>query len=284
MLIKSTLLKNIIAQNKLKLGIVYGLNALETICYLFIPAAAGLCIDSFMEQKFYGMWIFTLNYFGWQGISTFRKMYDTRIFSQIYNNISIKTIEHHKAEGIDDGKINARIGLLKDVISFFENDFPFMINSVVMMFGSAFLLFFYNTQILYVCVLIIIPSFIVNWFYSKKMYKVTSELNNEYEKQVDVIAEKHGQDLFQYFDHVRNLNIRKSNYEAYNFAKLELFVFAMIILSLYIITQTPNIKYGEIVATYGYILRFSYSFDFIPHLTGKVALLKDVNQRLENVY
>jgi hypothetical protein len=58
----------------------------------------------------------------------------------------------------------------------------------------------------------------------------------------------------------------------------------MIVTSLYIITQTPNIKYGEIVATYGYILRFAYSFDFIPALTGKVALQKDVNERLENVY
>jgi ABC-type multidrug transport system fused ATPase/permease subunit len=284
MLFKSNLFKKIIANHKYALIAVNAINILETVCYLFIPAGAGLCIDSFIEKNYWGVWAFALTYMGWQGLGVARRMYDTRVFSKIYNEISIQTIEHHKAKGIDNGKINARVELLKEVISFFENDFPFVLNSFVEMFGSAILLYFYNPKLLFVCLVIIIPSFIINWFYSQKMGKVTTEVNNEYEKQLDVIAEKKGQDLFAYFAFVRKLNIRKSNYEAYNFGMLEFFVFLMIVTSLFVITQTPNIKYGEIVATYGYIYRFAYSFDFIPHLTGRVVLLKDINNRLEDVY
>jgi ABC-type multidrug transport system fused ATPase/permease subunit len=284
MLFKSTLFSNITSENKGSLVFVYCLNFFETLCYLFIPAGAGFCIDGFIEHRFWGVWAFAATYLGWQGIAVLRRIYDTKLFSKIYNDISIKTIEHHKIEGIDDGKINARIELLKEVVTFFEDDFPFMLNSFVEMFGSAILLYFYNPKILLVCFVIIVPSLIINWFYSKKMTKVTTEVNNEYEKQYDIIAEKKGKDLYDYFNLVRRLNIRKSNLEAYNSGILELFVFSMMIVSLYIVTQTPNIKYGEIVATYGYISRFAWSFDFIPHLTGRYALLKDINKRLEDVY
>jgi ABC-type multidrug transport system fused ATPase/permease subunit len=284
MFVKSKLLRNLMSTNRFSLGLVYGINLLETIFYLFIPAAAGYCIDHFIDKKFWGVWAFALAYIGWQALATVRKLIDSRVFTKIYTEMSIKTIEHHKENGIDDGKINARVELLKQVVLFFEQDFPFMLNSIIEMFGSAFLLYFYNPKILLVCIIIIIPSFVVNRIFSRRMGKASTDLNNEYEKQMDVIAEKRNRGLSDYFNLIRNLNIRKSNLEAYNFAMLELFVFAMIVSSLYIITQTPNIKYGEIVATYGYINRFAFSFDFIPHLTGKVATLGDINKRLEDVY
>jgi ABC-type multidrug transport system fused ATPase/permease subunit len=202
----------------------------------------------------------------------------------MYADISLKIIKHHQQTGIENSIINARVELLKQVVRFFEEDFPFMLNSIVEMLGSAFLLYFYNPKILLVCIIIIVPSLIVNRFYSHKMVAATTAVNNEYEKQIDVIAQKKNHEIADYFGLVRRLNIKKSNLEAYNFATLELFVFAMIVSSLYIITQTENIKYGEIVATYGYINRFAFSFDFIPHLTGRVANLQDINKRLEGVY
>jgi ABC-type multidrug transport system fused ATPase/permease subunit len=284
MLIKSKLLKTLITTHKYQLVLVYAINLLETTFYLFIPAAAGYCIDHFIEKQFWGVWAFAVAYIGWQGIATVRKMIDTRIFTKMYANISLKIIQHHKETGIESGIINARVELLKQVVQFFEEDFPFMLNSIIEMFGSAFLLYFYNPKILLVCIIIVVPSFIANRFYSRKMIAATTAVNNEYEKQIDVIVHQQEHEIADYFGFVRQLNIRKSNLEAFNFATLEFFVFAMIVSSLYIITQTDNIKYGEIVATYGYINRFAFSFDFIPHLTGRVANLQDINKRIENVY
>ena len=152
------------------------------------------------------------------------------------------------------------------------------------MVGSAGLLYFYNPQLMFVCLFIIIPSMVINYFFGKKMIQITEKVNDEYEKQLDVIEKKDMINITAYFQKVRLLNIRKSNLEAYNFGILELFVFVMIVVSVYVICKTPHINYGDIVATYGYILRFAYSFDFIPHLTERLATMSDIQERLEDVY
>jgi hypothetical protein len=57
----------------------------------------------------------------------------------------------------------------------------------------------------------------------------------------------------------------------------------MIIASLYLICQNPTLKYGDIVAIYGYVTGFAYSFDFIPHLSSRLSVIKDIDDRLKEV-
>jgi ABC-type bacteriocin/lantibiotic exporter with double-glycine peptidase domain len=284
MLFKSKLFSTIWQRNKASIGFIYFLNIVEEICYVLIPSAAGMLINTFIYGTGYGVWAFLGVYLGWQGIATLRKILDTITFTKVYNQVCLQTIEHHKEEGIEVSKINARIELLKQVVSFFEIDLPFMMNSVVSIIGSAILLYFYNPMLLIICLLIIFPSLFINYFFGKKMIKVSAQVNDQYEKQIDVITYQNMEGIKRYFEEVRQFNIRKSSLEAYNFGILELFVFTMIMASIYVICKTPNVNYGDIVASYGIILRFAYGFDFIPHITSKVASMKDIQNRLEEVY
>jgi hypothetical protein len=43
-------------------------------------------------------------------------------------------------------------------------------------------------------------------------------------------------------------------------------------------------NYGSIVAYYGIVLRFAYDFDFIPHLTTKLASIKDIMTRMNEAF
>jgi ABC-type bacteriocin/lantibiotic exporter with double-glycine peptidase domain len=278
------MLAHIFHSNRWPLIFIYVLNIIEELSYLLIPASAGALINSFMTGKGWGLTAFVVNYLIWQGTATGRRIIDSIVFSKIYNVVVLKTIEHHKQEGIDVGSINARMELLKQVVAFFEGDLPYLINSIAMMFGAAFLLYFYNSKLMLVCIIIIVPSLILNYFFGKKMVQVTHLVNNAYEKQLEVITQEELSGIKSYLESVRSLNIRKSTLEAFNFGTLEIFVFIMIVSSLYIICQTPNINYGDIVATYGYILRFAYSFDFIPHLTERIATIRDIQKRLQEVY
>jgi ABC-type bacteriocin/lantibiotic exporter with double-glycine peptidase domain len=284
MLFKSKLFASIWQRNKASIGFIYFLNIIEEICYVLIPSAAGMLINTFIYGTGYGVWAFLGVYLGWQGIAILRKILDTITFTKVYNQVCLQTIEHHKEEGIEVSKINARIELLKQVVSFFEIDLPFMMNSMVSIMGSAILLYFYNPMLLIICLLIILPSLFINYFFGKKMIKVSAQVNDQYEKQIDVITHQNMDGIKRYFEEVRQFNIRKSSLEAYNFGILELFVFIMIMASVYVICKTPNVNYGDIVASYGIILRFAYGFDFIPHITSKVASMKDIQNRLEEVY
>ena len=268
----------------MKIILLYGLSIAEDVLYLLIPGAVGLLINTFLYGQGHGIVAFTGVYLGWQGIGVLRRIYDTKVYTHIYNQVCLQIIEHHKAEGIEISKINARIELLKQVVDFFENDIPYLVGSIVTMVGSAALLYVYNPQMMVVCLLILIPSMVINYFFGKKMVQITEKVNDEFEKQLEVIEKEDVPTITEYFQKVRGLNIKKSNTEAYNFGVLELFSFSMITVSIYVMCQTPNVSYGDIVATYGYILRFAYSFDFIPHLTERVATMHDIQERLEEVY
>ncbi len=284
MAIKNSLVYTTWQNHKVKISLTYFLTIIENVSNMLLPAAAGLLVDGFIDHKLGGLWFFVVAYFFWYGIAMVRRVYDTKAFTSVYNDVSIKTILHHQALDIDSGTINARVELLKQMVNFFEVDLPFLMNNLIQMFGAFFILYFYDPKVMMVCLVVILPSFVINYIFGKKMRFVATSVNNQYEKQMEMIQTKANENaLKSYFDTVRILNVKKSNLEAWNFGFLEIFVLIMIIASLYMICQNPHLKYGDIIAMYGYITRFAYSFDFIPYLTAKLSVIRDIEERLKEV-
>lgn len=259
---------------------VYSLNILEAVFSLLIPTSVGVMINSLISHSGYGVFIFILCYVLFQLTALFRRILDTKIFTLIYNQFVEKLID--KTNSNDFSIINARIELLKQVVSYFENDLPILINSIITILGSGVILFFYSTKLLFASLIIIIPSFIINQYYFKKISKLTEKINDQYENQLSVLKQENNNLTSLFFQNLRKLNISKSNQEAYNFAFLEIFVFTMIFISVVIICNTENVKPGTIVASYAIILKFAYSFDFIPYITLKFASIKDIFKRIKN--
>ncbi len=270
-------------ENKFAIGYIYVLNIIEELCYLLIPSSVGLLIDTFVYNKGYGIWAFVITYVGWQATATYRKIKDTINFTKIFNSVSLHLIADHQEKEISTTKINARVELLKQIIAFFEDDVPFLVKSVISIIGSCILLYYYNHKLLFVSVIIVFPSLLINHFYSKKIIKATQQVNDKYEHQIDVINSQDKYIQNAYFNSLRELNIKKSTLEAYNFGFLEIFVFVMIMVSIYIVCKTEQLNYGDIVASYGIILRLAYGFDFIPHITTKFATVKDISNRLKEL-
>lgn len=281
---KYGILSNIWTENKYPISIIYGLNIIEEVFYLLIPSSVGLLIDTFVYNKGYGIFAFIVTYIGWQGTATYRKIRDTITFTKIFNQVAIKVINDHQQKDISTTKINARVELMKQVVQFFEEDLPFLVKSIISVLGSCILLYFYNYKLLFVSIIIIVPSLIINYFYSKKIVSATENINDQYEHQIDIIHNKSLNEQVLYFTQLREMNIKKSTLEAYNFGMLELFVFIMIISSIYVVCKTENLNYGSIVASYGIILRLAYGFDFIPHTTTRLATLKDISNRLNETF
>jgi ABC-type bacteriocin/lantibiotic exporter with double-glycine peptidase domain len=268
-------------ENRKPILFIYALNIIEEIMYLLIPSSVGMLIDTFMQNKGYGIYAFIITYLGWQGIAVYRRIADTKTFTMIFNKECLRLIVNHQDREIDTAKINARVELMKQVVDFFERDFPFIIVSIVSIFGAAILLYFYNPKLLLISLFVVIPSILLNSIYSKKIEHVTEDVNNQYENQVNIIDGKNYALQKEYFEQLRLFNIKKSTLEAYNFGLIEVFVFLMIISSIYVICRTENMNYGSIVASYGIILRFAYGFDFIPHTTTKLASLRDILRRID---
>ena len=276
-----TPLKRIWQQHRLSLLSVYALNLVTALLALSIAPTAGLMINSLITSSGWGVVLFPMAYIGWQGISTLLRVRDTVVFSRIFNQLSLKLLDQQAASDIPLTKVNARIELLKQVVYFMENDFPYLMNSIVSIIGSCVLLYLYNWRLVVLSVIIIGPSVLINQRYARKIQGATKAVNDQYEQQMDVINSGEHVRQKTYFEHLRRLSIRRSTLEATNFALLEIFVFAMIFTSIYLICRTDKLDFGQIVGSYGLILRFAYGFDFIPHLTSRVATLRDVLTRIQ---
>jgi ABC-type multidrug transport system fused ATPase/permease subunit len=277
----NTFFRIIWKENRNAIGFVYLLNIIEEVFFLLIPSAVGMLINTFIYGKSYGLLAFCITYIGWQGMATFRKIKDTEIFTDIFNQFTFRLLNSHTKQ--ETTKINARVEMMKQVVDFFQDDLPFVVNSLISIIGSSILLYFYNSKLIFVSVVILIPSLLINYFYSKKIILATESLNDKFEEQVDIIEKGSKDEQIRYFLTLRKLNIRKSSLEAYNFGLIEVFSFLMILISIYIICKTDKMEYGDIVASYGIILRFAYGFDFIPHITTKLATLKDITNRMNEM-
>jgi ABC-type multidrug transport system fused ATPase/permease subunit len=283
MIKKYKYLNSVLTENKLSIALIYILNIIEELFGLFIPSAVGLLINTFISGKGYGHFVFLFTYIGWQGLATIRKVKDTQIFTQIFNQICLKMIKDAKPDLAELSLVNARIELIKQVISFIDTDFPFLVRSLVSIVGSAILLFYINPKLLLISIMIILPSFFLNYFYSKRISVITKTINNLYEKQVEILQTRNLSDIKEYFESLRFKSINKSNQEAYNFGIIEIFVMAMILTSVYVICQNEKMKIGDIVAGYSIILRFGYGFDFIPYITTKLVNVRDILVRLDKI-
>ena len=97
-----------------------------------------------------------------------RQMYDTRLYTEVYNTIVIDTVLRQRQAGIEATKVAARSGMSREFVTFFEKDMPVVINTLVGIVGSAAILFYYDLVIGAVATLLFVPVAIINRGYMRR--------------------------------------------------------------------------------------------------------------------
>jgi ABC-type multidrug transport system fused ATPase/permease subunit len=135
-----------------------------------------------------------------------------------------------------------------------------------------------------ICFAILLPVGVISYFYGKKMSNLTKMKNDELEKQVSVIAFGNKDSISKHYNKLRNLQIKISDKEAWNFGMIEILVLIVIGLSLVVSSKLFGtiLLAGNIIGIYNYILKFVSGLDTIPYTVQRFSLLKDIIKRIEN--
>jgi len=145
------------------------------------------------------------------------------------------------------------------------------------------LLFFYDAQVVLLCLMMLIPVTITSYIYGKRMRRLNKLRNDELEQQIDVLATKNTIRINDHYNKLRKWQVRISDQEAWNFGVMELLVMVIITASL-IISSTMNgraLQAGDLIGIYTYILKFVSGLDTVPYMIQRMASLKDILQRVE---
>ena len=264
-----------------RISLTYGLTFVEDLLELSYPWATGLAIDGLLAQDY---WMTAPIIVAWtlrSAIGLFRQMYDTRLYTDVYNSIVGDTILRQRRGGIKATSVAARSAMSRDFVTFFEKDVPVVVTSIIGIVGSAAILFYYDLIIGAVTASLFVPVYIVNRGYMRRSLMLNEGLNNQLEQEVHVIDQAEPDSIKHHFEQVRCWRVKLSDAEAYNWTFIEILSILVFIVVLARATYLPSTETGDVFAILVYVWRLMENLDNVPQIVQQLTRLHDIRKRIE---
>jgi hypothetical protein len=254
---------------------IYLFMLLTELAILTQPLLLGKSIDGLIAGNF--MWIiflaisfFLSNLFNYK-----RMVYDTKVYTQIYNDIVFKFLQ---SKNLDSSTRVARTDMARDIVGVLEGYVHYYIATGVTIVGSIGFIYREKWQvgILVSGALIVILGAVL--FFYKKIRQSIRVKNNHYENKVKAIESG----LYvKFFKRRRKLEIFESTLQGKNWFCVgiikEIFLISSIIV---LVTTSTDITIGSVITVYSYVNNFLFSLMSIPVAFEMYSRLTDILKRL----
>jgi ABC-type multidrug transport system fused ATPase/permease subunit len=260
--------------------LTYGLTLLENLFELLHPLTIGIAINGLLKQSYGSMTPFAAAWLVHALVSVFRQVYDTRIFSRIYTNLATSTVLEQTRQGIPLSQIAARSSLSRELVGFFERDIPEIMNSIFGFVGALVMLFTYDWQIGFYCLLLLLPLSAANYIYSYRTRLLHQKLNDQLECEVQILSHQQPDVIQSHYSSLAKWRIQLSNAEAATWGTFEIFIVSAFTAILIRTVTSLEAKTGDIYAIISYAWSYRQSLDRVPFLVQQFTRLQDIGSRL----
>ena len=117
--------------------------------------------------------------------------------------------------------------------------------------------------------------------YARKTYVLNNRLNNELEREVEIIARARRRKFAVTTARCGHWRIKLSNFQAANFCLLNVFVMGLIATALLRCCLGLAIETGQIFAVLGYVTMFVIGLGSTPALVQQLGRLRDITHRIQ---
>jgi ABC transporter transmembrane protein len=259
----------------------YALTVVEDLLELSYPWATGLAINGLMAWDYRMIAPVMIAWLLHTAVGSGRQMYDTRLYTQVYNTIVTGTVLRQRRSGIEPTKVAARSAMSREFVTFFEKDMPVVLSAMVSIIGSAAILFYYDLVIGAVAALLFLPVAIFNRRYMRRSLILNEGLNNQLEHEVQVIDAAQEGAVAHHFAEVRAWRVKLSDADAFNWTAIEGLSILVFLLVLLRVAYMPNADVGGIFAIFVYVWRLMEKLDMMPQIVQQLMRLKDIRRRIE---
>jgi ABC transporter transmembrane region len=264
-----------------RIALTYALTLIEDLLELSNPWATGLAINGLLAQDYKMIAPVMIAWVLHTTIGCARQMYDTRLYTQVYNTIVVDTVLRQRQAGIEATTVAARSGMSREFVTFFEKDMPVVINTVVGIVGSAAILYYYDLVIGALATVLFIPVAIINRSYMRRSLALNVGLNNQLEREVQVVDRAQEQTVTDHYTEVRSWRVKLSDADALNWTTIEVLSMLVFLLVLLRVTYMTDIEVGTIFAIFVYVWRLMEKLDMMPQIVQQLMRLKDIRRRIE---
>ncbi|CAA9314431.1 MAG: hypothetical protein AVDCRST_MAG90-678 [uncultured Microvirga sp.] len=263
-----------------RIGLTYTLTFFEDLLELSYPWATGVAIDGLLADD---LWKTAPIIIAWtmrSCIGLFRQMYDTRLYTSVYNTIVEDTILRQRGVGIKASSVAARSAMSRDFVTFFEKEVPVVVASIIGIVGSAAILFYYDLAIGGLVTLLFIPVILVNRVFVRVSMRLNEGLNNQLEQEVQAIDKAQPEPIRHHFEQVKCWRVRLSDAEAYNWTFIEI-LSILVFVAVLVRATYLEVETGEIFAILVYVWRLMENLDNVPQIVQQLTRLHDIRKRIE---
>lgn len=275
------MLKKIIKSNLLVLLFTYFLFIFENILIIYYPKVLGEAIDYLIDNEYKYLWylciVLTLSII----VGFARRIYDTYVFSNIYEKLVKTIVLKQKAEGVPTSKISARSALSRGIITFLETDMIVIIYALFSVIGSVYFLININGKVGLLTICFIVPILLISIIFSKKIKKFTKRNNDLIENEVDVIEKGVDNTVNKYYFLQKMYSIKLSNLNAFNSVFVDTLIYCLIIVGVVVYIKTSGELSGKVLSMYQYLIRFSSGVLQIPYFVISIVRVKDILNRIK---
>jgi len=268
---------NIFKEYKYKLLLIYFFMLLTELSIIIQPYLLGKSIDGLLGGTWLWIILLFISYFISNLFNYKRMVYDTKVYTQIYNDIVLRFL---KINNDPDSVKVARTDMAHDIVGVLEGYVHYYIATIITIFGSIGFIYITNWKVgLLVTLALIVIIFTVLVFY-KKIRQSINVRNNHYENKVTAIQNGYDTSV-SFFNRRRKLEIFESTLQGKNWFFVGIIKSIFLVFSIILLIKTSNsITTGSVVTIYSYVNNFLISLMSVPVAFEMYSRLTNIIKRI----
>jgi len=270
---------SIAKEYKYQLLLIYFYMFVAQGLFLLEPYVLGKMIDGLLIKNYFWMFCF-LGIALFENFFIYRRMvFDTKIYTKIYNDIVLKYLKREKNS--DQSARIARTEMSNHIINFLENDVHYYIYATLSVVGTLFFIFIKNPLTGFVVISCITPICTIVYLLYKKIAQSTRVVHDHYEQKIEILSENNEEKIETFFKRRRKILIYGSTLQGKNWTALNSTKSLFLVIALVVFTHNSKISQGDAVSMFAYINQFLISLMSIPIGVETFTRMKDIIGRIK---
>ncbi len=214
------------------------------------------------------------------GLGAFRRIYDTRIYTRMFANLSSDVVARQLAQGEELSKVAARSSMAWHNIEFFQYNVPEFLEQLVGVTGAVIALGIFDWRLSLVGGIVIVLVLLGSRYYMRAMLLIQVKLHDWYEQEFNIFSTREPAKIRQYYRDISDLEIKYSTRSTASYSVIRFFLLVMFLTTLYISIDLDRFTIGALYSIVAYVWSFVTATEYIPYLSEKWVALKDASRRI----
>jgi ABC-type multidrug transport system fused ATPase/permease subunit len=260
---------------KYKLLLIYFFMLITELSILSQPYLLGKSIDGLINGSWFWVIFLTISFFLSSIFMYKRMVYDTKVYTKIYNDIVFRFLERKE---LNSSTKVARADMANGIVEVLEGYVHYYIATLVTIIGSVGFIYSENWKVGVLVSLALIFILLSVLIFYKKIRQSVKVRNNHYENKVKSIQD--GLHV-TFFNRRRKLDIIESTLQGKNWFFVSIIKYSFLLLAIILlINSSTNITIGSVITVYSYVNNFLLSLMSIPVGFEMYSRLTDILKRL----